>query len=1167
MVKSIQLYYEFFLVLSNVNMYNHRIQIKNKCIRLFISSTFSDFTEERRILNEEVFPIISTYCEDKGFVFQVVDLRYGVPLAASEDHTIMKICLEEVERCRNTGYYLNFLMMLGNRYGYTPEPGKIVKEDFEVLIDWVERNHSSMADVVKAHYRLDENCLPPSYVYCSDFNNGTENRDLLQSLFKKAYLSNELHRTLGSNKVNEYFLSATGQEIWKGMMTVDDGEFLKHIVCVFRHDGTRSEESSVSETALRTLVSNVRAHFSKYNVNDPVFEYDSGFPEKTVYFDAFKHDMLQAVKRFVDDSIDQYISANLSDQIRHEVFLKNYLKIPNETCISQDNVSLGRDEEIRDLLSFAQDTKAKERLCLFYGESGKGKTYLTALSILSVIKYCNKDDIVIYRFVGATPGSNNPFILIESIYQQLCSQVGIKPNEHSSYSRACDALKYVITEYFSNSNRKLYIFIDAVDQIVFSGKDEKFLWLPDDISGNIKCIFSSTSYNRTDYSLKHKTIRLSSLSKNGVSDAIKRLLSTYSRSVTDNQMILLLSAYEQVDLPIYMNYMVNLVKNWHSWDSYMLKDLGIFDSGMTPNEYINSILSLYTEDLQRRYGQALVKYTLGYIYVSEHGLAEKELLQLLALTPEVIAEYAEYYHVNENDLYKINVTGELPYMVWSRLYYNIRSSLKEVELDGFVLYDFYHLTASRAVANILGDTFIDKCSLYLSTYFENKPYFHYSSYEPNKRKINELTYQYINSDRVDSLYNLVMNPEYVSSMYRSRNVNLLITVLKRVWCSCSDKQDAIATEFFNNTLNYYVKNDITARFLEILHSALAFDEDMRIQELHKALFENGYEINTLEQLIKNSYSGNDYKIIAKLFELQCKTKRMNSLRRNKSNQEEVTTILDYLESDNGINIVDSYLQSNVISSTRQAEYIYEELSRLYYEISYVNYLSGDVRDAKRYMKESIYYARLSKNVISLNISILVYFQIILYTNPLSIKSRFFIKSFIGNIKGALEIFRRNSSESENASRWISNAEAYLVQAYYFAGNYEKTRYFAYKYENSSWIKNNKTSKKRLKPYYLMMGNSTQDLAEAVNQLYERLLDAQKKGLGMSVEFVVIDLYLFLTAVNRLLQISDMDSSRGRITEALELYEYFMVTSKCTSSMGNMYFKEHIEEEYKKLKDF
>ena len=1106
-------------------MNNSNIQIKNKNIRLFISSTFADFTEERRILNEKVLPAVTQYCEERGFVFQTVDLRYGVPLSASEDHTTMKICLEEVARCRNTGYYLNFLMMIGNRYGYTPEPSEIYEKDFEILLKWCENTHCSMTEIVKAHYRLDENCLNPSYVFNTGANTNIEDRNKLQKLFKTAYLSDELQKELGVNRMNEYFLSATGQEIWKGMMTVDDNEFLKHIICVFRNESGDADRFEYKDKALSSLVSGVRKHYSKHNIKnvDPVFEYIRDSEKDESYYEQFRMDMLSAVKRIADDSIKQYISSNLSDQLRHEIFLKSYLKIPFDEQCELDKIVIGRNDELQELLSDIEINEPENRLCVVSGESGKGKTYLMALSIFSIIQESTPEDIVIYRFVGGTPGSNNPLLLIESTYKQLCYELGVQPSEHLTYSRSCDALKYLINEYFgAQSKRKLYLIIDATDQIALAQNEEKYLWIPDTIPDNVRYIISCNEPGLNDISVAHKVINLGSLNENEICNAIRRLLSAENRCISETQMSLVQSAYKKVDRPIYLNYLVNIVRYWHSWDSYDLNSLGVLDCYLSPEEYINGTLQLQIRGLQRKYGEALVSYTLGFILVSENGLMEKELIQLLALTEEVISEYALFFHVKEKELARIKEVGEIPYMVWSRLYYNIRSSLKEVELDSLVLYDFYHMTAVRAVRTILGESFIERCRDILCKYFYNKNYYLRDSKAPNIRKLSELTYQCCETGRTDMLYDLITDSEYVVSMYESNRINQLIDVLKRVWKSNNEERRQIAKKFFSDTISFFVHNSITAPFLEMLHSLLAFDEDPDIRELHRTIFELGFDNAYLESEISKVYCGNDCHMLAKVFELQCKTKRLNSLRRIISNQAIVKDLLIYLEGDSGVSVLDGYINEINLVSAEQQKYIYEELSRMYYEIAYVNYLSGDSSDAKKYMKESISYARKSNNEVSMWISKLVWFQIVLYSDCHSKNSKFFLKSFISNVNQALDVFNKNSSDNENASRWVSNAEVYLVQGYYFDGDIVKTEYYATKYENSSWIKNNLYSKRRLKPYYLIMRNDSFAVSEALEQLTSRLEKARERGIGFSVEFIVLDIYLVLVAANRLLEIGNTD---------------------------------------------
>ena len=74
--------------------------MQNKTFRLFISSTFSDFTKEREILQAEVFPFIEQYCENNGYQFQPIDLRWGVNEEAQLDQKTLEICLNEVKVCK-----------------------------------------------------------------------------------------------------------------------------------------------------------------------------------------------------------------------------------------------------------------------------------------------------------------------------------------------------------------------------------------------------------------------------------------------------------------------------------------------------------------------------------------------------------------------------------------------------------------------------------------------------------------------------------------------------------------------------------------------------------------------------------------------------------------------------------------------------------------------------------------------------------------------------------------------------------------------------------------------------------------------------------------------------------------------------------------------------------
>lgn len=51
---------------------------QTKIFRVFVSSTFTDMKEERRILQKDVFLKLEKYCVERGARFHGVDQRWGI---------------------------------------------------------------------------------------------------------------------------------------------------------------------------------------------------------------------------------------------------------------------------------------------------------------------------------------------------------------------------------------------------------------------------------------------------------------------------------------------------------------------------------------------------------------------------------------------------------------------------------------------------------------------------------------------------------------------------------------------------------------------------------------------------------------------------------------------------------------------------------------------------------------------------------------------------------------------------------------------------------------------------------------------------------------------------------------------------------------------------------
>ena len=94
----------------------------SKTFRIFVSSTFSDLKAERNALQQYVFPRVRDLCMQHGCRFQAIDLRWGVSEEAGRGQQTVPICLKEIERCQRVTPRPNFIILLGNRYGWRPLP-------------------------------------------------------------------------------------------------------------------------------------------------------------------------------------------------------------------------------------------------------------------------------------------------------------------------------------------------------------------------------------------------------------------------------------------------------------------------------------------------------------------------------------------------------------------------------------------------------------------------------------------------------------------------------------------------------------------------------------------------------------------------------------------------------------------------------------------------------------------------------------------------------------------------------------------------------------------------------------------------------------------------------------------------------------------------------------
>ena len=87
----------------------------SRTVRVFLSSTFRDFADERELLVKKVFPELRRKCRERQVELIDVDLRWGITEEEAQQGKVLPICLAEIDRARP--YFMGFI---GERYGWIP---------------------------------------------------------------------------------------------------------------------------------------------------------------------------------------------------------------------------------------------------------------------------------------------------------------------------------------------------------------------------------------------------------------------------------------------------------------------------------------------------------------------------------------------------------------------------------------------------------------------------------------------------------------------------------------------------------------------------------------------------------------------------------------------------------------------------------------------------------------------------------------------------------------------------------------------------------------------------------------------------------------------------------------------------------------------------------------
>ncbi|VDI57556.1 Hypothetical predicted protein [Mytilus galloprovincialis] len=173
---------------------------KKREIRVFVSSTFRDFKDEREEIIKKAFREINRMCTDRGVFFTYVDLRWGITKEQTSHGQTISICLQEIDRCRPY-----FICLMGDRFGWCQtedKPDDVLNMSYDYAIEnnpklkWIDkfRYDTSVTQLEVFHGVLNDPDLVKNkcFFYLRD---PPSKEDFSEDEYKRLISESDWHRT------------------------------------------------------------------------------------------------------------------------------------------------------------------------------------------------------------------------------------------------------------------------------------------------------------------------------------------------------------------------------------------------------------------------------------------------------------------------------------------------------------------------------------------------------------------------------------------------------------------------------------------------------------------------------------------------------------------------------------------------------------------------------------------------------------------------------------------------------------------------------------------------------------------------------------------------------------------------------------------------------------
>lgn len=562
-------------------------------IRIFVSSTFRDFEEEREALIKKVFRELNRLCLDRGVFFTYVDLRWGITEEQTKNGKTIEICLREVDKCRPY-----FICLLGDRYGWSQTEKKkdelLNKSyDYAVLsqpeLKWVDeyRYDCSVTKLevlhgaLRPHDKTKKNCV---FFYLR--NPRVKREDLPEPPVEE-------EPTEDKEEEDEEEKKPKGETQW-------------HF----------DQQQKVRNTILE----------SGYTCRN--------FDGATDGSAVIKEDLVQCINEEFPPGM------NLTN-------LQRESEAHNAFADARRRVYIGRQEYF-DFIDeyFAESPKVPLTII---GASGSGKSALIA-NWCGRFEEKNPGTFLFMHFIGSSAESASHLNLLRRLYGEMKQFYNLDLDVPTSdRNLVIDLLSWLT---IAGKRSKVMLVLDALNQLDAgaggTGDDKSLNWLPRTMPPNVYLLLSTLPGQAEDAvrELKWPRYKVEPLQEKEKLDIITGYMDLYGKTLNKEQTDLILNA-EQSSNPLYLKALLDEVRMYGSF-SQLTTAIKSYLTADDPGALFGKILERLEADFEKgdisRPG--LVRETTTAIWCSHRGMSENEILTLLKVPSLIWSPF--YLSLEEN---------------------------------------------------------------------------------------------------------------------------------------------------------------------------------------------------------------------------------------------------------------------------------------------------------------------------------------------------------------------------------------------------------------------------------------------------------------------------------------------------------------------------------------